>query len=157
MLFSLFFVVYTWKPPTRSEAADIHSDLFTRTGAHNFPRGFEELSNLSVGNYFCVHQPLSTLICELRERCDPVYIGDKVNLYTVICPLAMNYHANWRFIDEEIFIRTILCYINICKLIKIVHFLSIDFPLSLEKIHRKSDSDLNIEISETVPMAKNQN
>lgn len=69
----------------------------------------------------------------------------------------MNYHANWRFIDEEIFIRTIICYIiNSYKLIKIVYFLSIDFPL-LEKIHRKSGSDLNIEILETVPMTKNQN
>lgn len=68
----------------------------------------------------------------------------------------MNYHANWRFIDEEIFIRTNICYINIYKSIKIVHFMSIDFPL-LEKIHRKSGSDLNIEILETVPMTKNQN
>lgn len=69
----------------------------------------------------------------------------------------MNYHANWRFFDEKIFIRTIICYINSYKLIKIVYFLSIDFPLLLEKIHRKSDSDLNIEISETLPMTKNQN
>lgn len=69
----------------------------------------------------------------------------------------MSYHVNWRFMYEEIFIRIIICYINIYKLITIAYFLRIDFPLLLEKIHRKLNSDFNIEISETVPMTKNQN